>query len=218
MIITVIINVISIICIGHYGSYSSFTCMFIFNLHKDTQALYIPVLQMRMLAQAHAARTQWLAEVKRTEFLGPCRTVSLSPSAFLSALALILLPRLPPYRGPLTSSSHMWEPLYEPRRLEDKDMAHSVMGRVEQPGLCCQPPQTRVKKDPWPSEVSFPEAAALEPVHSEVLMETGAVSYAFLSNPLLCLLPEHKPLEQMFVKVSIEYSGRCYKALGWQKG
>lgn len=94
-------------------------------------------------------------------------------------------------------------------------MAHSVMGRVEQPGLCCQPPQTRVKKDPWPSEVSFPEAAALEPVHSEVLMETRAVSYAFLSNPLLCLLPEHKPLEQMFVKVSIEYSGRCYKALGW---
>lgn len=43
MIMTMIIKVISIICIGHYGSYTTFTYMVIFNLHENTQLLCIPV-------------------------------------------------------------------------------------------------------------------------------------------------------------------------------
>ena len=44
MIMTMIIKVIFIICKGHYGSYTAFTYMVIFNLHENTQLLCIPVL------------------------------------------------------------------------------------------------------------------------------------------------------------------------------
>lgn len=103
-----------------------------------------------------------MVEVRRTELLGLNRAIYFISLCFPlcpggkehQALALILT--LAPYTVPLTYSSHVLEPLYDPQGLEDREMAHPGIGRGEQPGACL--PASTGKRT---SKVSFPEAGAL---------------------------------------------------------
>lgn len=57
---------------------------------------------------------------------------------------------------PLIYHSNMWEPLYNPYGLGDKDTAHSVIGRAEKPRVLLLASIGNCDKDPATCKVSYP--------------------------------------------------------------
>ena len=146
-----------------------------------------------------------MVEVRRTELLGTCRTVSFLLLCFPLpcgkehwALALTLI--LSQYRVPLTYSSHVSELLYDPRRLEDKDMAHPGIGRAERPRASPPASVSQSEKGPADCKDQLPRSWALVP---SAELGVSSVSCTSFSNPLLARCQNIKPFEPKLVKVSI---------------
>lgn len=146
-----------------------------------------------------------MVEVRRTKLLGTCWTVSFLLLCFPLpcgkehwALALTLI--LSPYRMPLTYSSHVSELLYDPRRLEDKDMTHPGIGRAERPRASPPASVSQSEKGPVDCKGQLPRSWALVP---SAELGVSSVSCASFSNPLLARCQNIKPFEPKLVKVSI---------------
>ena len=104
------------------------------------------------------------------------------------------------YREPLTYHSRMSEFLYNPWRLEDKDVTHPGRGRAEQPRAWPPASVSRSEKGPVDYKGQLPRSWALVP---RAELGVSSVSWASFSNPLLACCQNIKPFEPKLVKVFI---------------
>lgn len=112
----------------------------------------------------------------------------------------------------------MWEPLYDPWELGDKDIAHPIVGRTEQLAALLPTSAGNSKKGPIDLQGLLPRSQG---PYSRYRVRS-------LWAPALCpglpLVPSSfssfqntNPLNQCFPKYSAECSGRGYEALAWRR-
>ena len=110
---------------------------------------------------------------------------------------------------PLTYHSNMWEPLYNPYGLGDKDTDHPVIGRAEQPQALLSASGDNTNKEP-----SIVRSATQQsgPVPKAEVLGAPALWPVLPSiSPSFSSGQNTNPLSQCFSKYSAECSGRCLR-------